>query len=132
MSIEEEIKQLEDEAADPRTREDTRKYLLTQAYFLKHGYRITPKPANDSRILNVIHLASGACVYEFSVGHFRYARMISPEFLLIDVKMSVRNKTVEEAFRFRDSMNTLLSLAGHSQEELSKVNQALLDLADGE
>lgn len=72
--IQQEIEELEREAADPFTSAEHRYALELRAHLLRNGYRLVEVPM-DKSVFHVIHLISGASVMNVSRNELRYARM---------------------------------------------------------
>lgn len=71
--IEQEIEELEREAADMITGEETRYVNHVKATLLRNGFRIQPS-THDARILHIVHMETQQIVYALTAKELLFAR----------------------------------------------------------
>ncbi len=71
--IEQEIRELEQEARYELHSPDTRRFYAIKAHLLRNGYRMQ-QSKKDVRLIDIVHIQSGKAVYETTQNGLRMAR----------------------------------------------------------
>lgn len=101
--IEQEIEELEREAADMLTSEETRYVNHVRVVLLRNGFRIQPS-THDARILHIVHMETQQIIYALTANELRFARYGAQGWL--DTANYCKAKFLPVQFKFLQSNST--------------------------